>query len=182
MTTSARDRTRTSVGRPSSRAYSRMSAVAERVERRDRRVRVAVRHELVDPDRHLLGRLVGERQGEDLRRPRPTGRDQPGDPAGDDLGLAGPGAGHDQQRPVAVGDRAELVRVQAAEQGVQARRRRSPVVRRVHDRHEVAPGRQLVERRRLAPPNGYARPGHGERGRRSGSMWWGPCPEHRRPP
>ncbi len=47
-------------------------AVAEGVERRDRRVRVAVRHELVDADRHLLGGLVGERQGQDLRRPAPA--------------------------------------------------------------------------------------------------------------
>jgi CBS-domain-containing membrane protein len=43
-------------------------AVAEGVERRDRGVRVAVRDELVDAERHLLGRLVRERQGEDLRR------------------------------------------------------------------------------------------------------------------
>ena len=103
--------------------------VAEGVERRDRRVRVAVRHELVDADRHLLGRLVRERQGEDLRGPRAPRRDQPGDPAGDDLGLAGPGAGDDEQRPVAVGHRPELVRVEAAEQRLQPgrrRRRRAP--------------------------------------------------------
>ena len=41
-------------------------AVAEGVERRDRRVRVAVGHELVDPDGHLLGGLVREGQGQDL--------------------------------------------------------------------------------------------------------------------
>ena len=45
--------------------------VAERVEGRDRRVRVAVRDELVDPRLHLVRGLVGERQGEDLR---PAGR------------------------------------------------------------------------------------------------------------
>ena len=73
-------------------------AVAEGVERRDRGVRVAVRDELVDADRHLLGGLVGERQGEDLRRLGAPRRDEPGDPPGDDLGLAGPGAGDDQQR------------------------------------------------------------------------------------
>ncbi len=42
--------------------------VAEGVEGRDVRVRVAVRHELVDADRHLVRGLVRERQGEDLRR------------------------------------------------------------------------------------------------------------------
>ena len=47
--------------------------VPEGVERADRRVRVAVRHELVDADRHLLGRLVGEGEGEDLRRPARDG-------------------------------------------------------------------------------------------------------------
>ena len=41
--------------------------VAEGMERRDRGVRIAVRHELVDAHGHLVGRLVGERQGEDLR-------------------------------------------------------------------------------------------------------------------
>jgi hypothetical protein len=41
-------------------------AVAERMERGDRGVRVAVRHELVDPNGHLLGGLVREREGEDL--------------------------------------------------------------------------------------------------------------------
>ena len=78
-------------------------AVAERVERRDGGVRVAVGHELVDPDRHLLGGLVGERQREDLGRPGPPGRDEPGDPTRDDLGLAGAGAGDDQQRAILVG-------------------------------------------------------------------------------
>ena len=74
-------------------------AVAERVERGDRRVGVAVRDELVDADRHLLGGLVRERQGEDLGRPGPARGDQPGDPAGDHLGLAGAGAGDHEQRP-----------------------------------------------------------------------------------
>ena len=94
--------------------------VAERVERRDRGVRVAVRHELVDPDRHLLGRLVGEGQGQDLRGLGATRRDEPGDPAGDDLGLARPGAGDDQQRTGAVGDGPELVRVEPAEERLHA--------------------------------------------------------------
>ena len=90
--------------------------VAEGVERGDRRVRVAVRHQLVHPDLHLVRGLVREREREDLRRPGAPGRDQPGDAARDDLGLAGARAGHDQQRPVAVRDRPALLRVQAREQ------------------------------------------------------------------
>ena len=79
-------------------------AVAEGMERRDGGVRVAVWHELVHPDGHLLGRLVGEGQGQDLRWPGAPCRDEPRDPSGDDLGLAGPGAGHDQQRALAMRD------------------------------------------------------------------------------
>ena len=99
-------------------------SVAERVERRDRGVRVAVRHELVDPDRHLLGGLVREGQGQDLRGLGPARRDEPGDPSGDDLRLAGPGAGDDEQRTGAVGDGPELVRVEPAEKRLHARARR----------------------------------------------------------
>ena len=124
-------------------------AVAEGMERRDRRVRVAVRHELVDADRHLLGRLVGERQGQDLRRLRTPRRDEPGDPPGDDLGLAGAGAGDHQQRARAVGDRPELVGIEPAQERFEAGRRRI-VGRRRHDRHELAPGRELIEWRRFA--------------------------------
>ena len=134
-------------------------AVAECMERRDRGVRVAVRDELVDTERHLLGRLVGERQGEDLRRAGTAGGDQPGDAAGDDLRLARPGAGHDQQRALTVRHRPELIRVEAAEQRVEADR----ILRggSVHDRHEVAPCRELVERWRLAPDPGSCHRGVG---------------------
>ena len=90
--------------------------VAEGVERRDRRVRVAVRDELVHPELHLLRGLVRERQREDLRRSCPPRRDQPGDPAGDDLGLAGPRARDDEERALAVGDRAPLLRVEPIEE------------------------------------------------------------------
>ncbi len=114
--------------------------VAERVERRDRGVRVAVRNELVDADRHLVGGLVRERQGEDLRRLRPMRRDEPGDPPGDDLGLAGPRARDHEQRPVAVRDRAQLVRVEPAEERLQPGRCAADD-RWIHHRHQVAPGR-----------------------------------------
>ena len=125
-------------------------AVAERVEGRDRRVRVAVWDELVNADRHLLGRLVRESEGEDLGRPGPTRRHEPGDPARDHLGLARPGAGHDEERAVVVGHGAELVRVQAVEQRREPRPGFGHQVR-IHDRDEVMPGRQLVQRGRLAP-------------------------------
>ena len=148
--------------------------VAERVERADRRVRVAVRDELVDPDLHLLGGLVRERQGEDLRGPRPARRDQPGDPPGDDLGLAGPGAGDDEQRPVAVGHGPQLLRVQPAEQRVEPGRRVAVDRPRERSGHEAVPDRDLLERRRLAA---RARAAHGraECRWRSGAM-----PQHRR--
>ena len=124
-------------------------AVAEGVERGDGRVRVAVRDQLVDADGHLLGGLVGERQGEDLRRPGPTSGDQPGDPPGDDLRLAGARARHDQQRTVAMGDRPELIGIEPAEERLEPGRRVA-AERRIHDRHELAPGRQLLEGRWFA--------------------------------
>ena len=127
--------------------------VAERVERRDRGVGVSVRDELVDADRHLVGGLVGERQGEDLRRLGPMRGDEPGDPPGDDLGLAGPRPGDHEERSVAVRDRAQLVRVQPAQQGLEPCRGLARD-RGIHHRHELAPGRQLVERVRFAPPPG----------------------------
>ena len=120
-------------------------AVPEGMERGDRSVRVAVWHELVDADRHLLGRLVGERQREDLGRLGTPRGDQPGDPTSDDLGLAGPGTGHDQERAAAMGHRPELVGIEATEERLETRRRRIDDGR-IHDRHELAPGGQLIER------------------------------------
>ena len=140
-------------------------AVPEGMERRDRGVRVAVRHELIDADRHLLGRLVGEGQGQDLGRLGTPRGDQPGDPAGDDLGLAGPGAGDDEQRAAAMRHRPQLVGVESAEQRLEPRRRRIDD-RRIHDRDELAPGRQLIEWRGFAARS-RPRPDHG-----SG---WGRC-------
>jgi hypothetical protein len=94
-------------------------AVAEGVERGDGGVGVAVRNELVHPNLHLLGGLVGEGEGQDLGRTRLPGGDQPGDPARDDLGLAGARAGNDQQRPSVVGDRASLLRIETRKQRVE---------------------------------------------------------------
>ena len=92
--------------------------VAERMEGRDRGVRVAVWRQLVDANGHLVGRLVGEREGQDLRRLGASGGDEPGDPAGDDLGLPRARARHDEQRPVLVCHRAKLVGIEPAQQAV----------------------------------------------------------------
>ena len=46
----------------------------------------------------------------------PRSRDEVGDAVGEDPGLARPGAGHDEQRPVVVGDRLGLLRVEPGQQ------------------------------------------------------------------
>ena len=48
----------------------------------------------------------------------PPGRQQPGDPVGEDAGLARARAGEHQQRPLAVGDRLALGGVQVGEQAL----------------------------------------------------------------
>ena len=121
--------------------------VAECMECGDRGVGISVRDELVHADRHLVCGLVGEGQCEDLGRLGPVRRDQPGDAARDDLGLAGPGARDHEQRPLAMRHRAQLVGVEATEQGIEARRVADHG--RVHHRDEVAP-----RRARFAPPAG----------------------------
>src|SRR5207342_2389051 len=92
---------------------------------------------------------VRERQGQDLGWLRPPGRDEPGDPARDDLRLAGPRPGYDEQRPGGMRDGAQLVGIQPTKQRLETRRRLDRRRWR-HDRDELAPGRQLVERRGLA--------------------------------
>ena len=71
------------------------------------------------PVAHLPRRLVGERDREDLVRLGRVGRDQVGDPVGQHAGLARAGAGEDQQRALAVGDRLALGLVEPGEQGVE---------------------------------------------------------------
>ena len=68
---------------------------------------------------HLPRRLVRERDREDLVRLGRVGRDQIGDPVGEHAGLARPGAGQDQQRPLAVRDGLPLGVVQAGEKGLE---------------------------------------------------------------
>ena len=123
--------------------------VAERVERGDRRVRVAVGHELVDPDLHLGGGLVGEGQGQDLRRPGGPRGDQPGDPAGDDLGLAGARPGDHEERTAAMDHGPALLRIEAMEQGLEAFGRPLATLRR---RREDAPGVGPVARPSTGAP------------------------------
>ena len=76
--------------------------VAEGVEGADLRVVVPVRHEPVDALDHLVGGAVGEGQRQDFAGFGALLRDEPGDPSRDDGRLAGAGAGHDQQRALAV--------------------------------------------------------------------------------
>ena len=55
---------------------------------------------------HLARRLVGEGDGQDLRRPGAAGDQEVGEPRGQHAGLAGAGAGQHQQRAVARGSTA----------------------------------------------------------------------------
>ena len=134
--------------------------VAEGVERRDLRVRVAVRDELVHPRGHLVRRLVREREGQDLRRAGAPGCDQPGDPPGDDLGLAGARARDDEHRSITVGHGAPLVRVEPTEQGVHADGRGRRGEGRIHDADEFPPRRDLLESGGLAPSRSRPEAGH----------------------
>ena len=119
--------------------------VAERVERGDRRVRVAVRHELIHANLHLVGGLVREGERKNLRRPRTTSGDQPGNPPRDDLRLAGSGTGDNEQRPVAVRDSAQLLRVQAPEECIKPARRLDARPNRAAQL-PIAPYRNLLQR------------------------------------
>ena len=80
------------------------------------------------PAGHLAGRLVGERDGQDL-----AGRDaalgqQVGDPVGEHPGLARARPGHDEQRAALVHDGSALLRVQPVQEGVNGRRGHLPSV------------------------------------------------------
>ena len=89
--------------------------IAEGVEGRDLDVGVAVLHQRVDALFHLGRGLVGEREGEDLVGARLLLGDEPGDAARDDGGLAGAGAGDDQEGAGVVSDGLALGVVQAVE-------------------------------------------------------------------
>jgi hypothetical protein len=93
-------------------------AVAERMKRVDPRISVAVGDEFVDTAFHFGGGFLSEREGEDLRWFRLTGRDQPRDAPRDHRRLARPRAGDDQQRSIAVGDGGLLLWGESGERAV----------------------------------------------------------------
>ena len=92
--------------------------VAERVKRGDLDVCVAIGHQSVDALLHLRRRLVREREREDLLGARLFLGDEPGDPMGDDGGLARTCAGDDEEGPGVVGDGRALRVVQAVEDAI----------------------------------------------------------------
>ena len=63
----------------------------------------------VEPQPQLAGGADAERDGEDLARRAPAGGEQVRDAVGERAGLAGAGAGHDQQRAGAVADGVRLL-------------------------------------------------------------------------
>ncbi len=68
-----------------------------------------------DAPGHLLGRLVGEGDGEDLTRVEAVRREETSDAVGDDAGLPAPRPGQDQERPLGMADRLPLGGIQIAE-------------------------------------------------------------------
>ena len=96
-------------------------AHAGRVERGDPHRPGDRADEFGDAAAHLVGRLVGERDGEDRRR-RHALVDEVGDAMGEHPRLARSGAGDDQQRSAAVDDGVELVGVEPGERVAAVRR------------------------------------------------------------
>jgi hypothetical protein len=71
-------------------------AIAQAVESADPHATGIDRQHGRQPGQHFLGRLVGEGHRHDAGRRHLPGRDQPGNPGGQDAGLARAGAGQDQ--------------------------------------------------------------------------------------
>ena len=90
--------------------------ITERMEGADDAVRVAIRHQLIHPFLHLGGGLLGERQGQDLRRACTLLRDEPGDAAGEDGRLTRSGPRDNQQWAVTVRHRLALALGQVGEE------------------------------------------------------------------
>ena len=86
---------------------------AGRVKRGDERGTDARwQQEVFHPPQHLLGGLVGERDGEDVLRVDPLDPEQVRDPVGDDPRLSAPRPRQDQERPFGVGHGLPLGRVE----------------------------------------------------------------------
>jgi hypothetical protein len=90
-------------------------ADAGRVERRHPHLLRDRADERLDPGLHLVGGLVGEGDGQDLERADAPVADQVGDAMGQHPGLARPGAGHHEQRPLVVRDGVGLHGVEPGE-------------------------------------------------------------------
>jgi hypothetical protein len=91
------------------------------------------------PLAHLAGGLVGEGDRQDLAGLHVAGREQVGDAGGERLGLAGAGAGDDEQRAALMDHRLALLRVEPLEQPVHRRPGRSQ-----HGRPGVDPEQGVV--------------------------------------
>jgi hypothetical protein len=102
-------------------------AHARRVERAHPHLAGDRPHQCLDPLAHLVGGLVGERDGQDPERVDASFVDQVGDAVGEYPGLAGSGPGHDEERAVAMDDGIELIGVQAV--GAGDRRHLAPILR-----------------------------------------------------
>ena len=86
---------------------------AERVKRRHPHAAAVRAQQRLDALAHFLRGLVREGHRENLVGLRVAVADEVRDSAGDDAGLAGPGAGEDQQRPLDVKDRGALFGVES---------------------------------------------------------------------
>jgi hypothetical protein len=97
---------------------------ADRVEGGDqRRPDSRGQEEILDPPPHLLGRLVGERDRDDVPRIDALDGEQVGDAVGDDPGLAAPRPREHEHRPFRGRDRLALRRVQGRQEAARGHRR-----------------------------------------------------------
>ena len=103
-------------------------AGADRVEGADPKPFGGLSDQLFDTSAHLPRGPVGESDGEHLAGPRPAGKEDMGEPGGQDAGLAGPGPSQHQHRAFDRLDGITLRRVQRFEIG----RRRTRSFYRVH--------------------------------------------------
>ena len=94
-------------------AVAAQDAGTERVERAGLDVAAGLADEADDPLAELAGGPVRERDREDRPGPDVLDADEVGDPMGEDAGLAGAGAGEDQERALGRGDGPGLLGVQA---------------------------------------------------------------------